>query len=255
MNPTLFFLILAFCLLWIPMGQHTFLNAHWMKVGIFMAPFLLMTAFSFRQHMQPIKKDIRLLGTVMFVFYLIHQFEEHWIDLTGNLYALKPYLDAALRNLLGIADPTVALSTTTDIFVINTGMVWLVSCLAIVQAPKRLFPVLALAALILINGITHIMSGISTFSYNPGLLTAVVLFVPFAAWFYMLLLKAGAITRNNAILSLIWAILGHVILIAGLVACYTVALPRGGYYALLLLWSVLPSFVFSSRPTNKTSLQ
>ncbi|MEL6896643.1 MAG: hypothetical protein AAFP90_11115 [Planctomycetota bacterium] len=37
----------TFGMLWDPLGQHKFLIQHWMKVGKFMAPFLLTVAFAF----------------------------------------------------------------------------------------------------------------------------------------------------------------------------------------------------------------
>ena len=54
-------LAFAFVLLWVPMGQHAFLFAHWMKLGTFMAPFLVFVAMATREHI-PSKRSARRWG-------------------------------------------------------------------------------------------------------------------------------------------------------------------------------------------------
>mgnify|MGYP001800576106 CR=1 FL=1 len=77
--------IAAFALLWVPLGQHDFLVQHWMKVGTFMAPFLVLVAFSFSTSEKLI--DARSISLALLVAYILHQFEEHWVDIYGRTFA------------------------------------------------------------------------------------------------------------------------------------------------------------------------
>ena len=101
---------LAFGMLWVPLGQHDFLVANWMKVGTFLAPFLLFMAATFRSpDAKPVHTDLAVLSVWMLVAYIVHQFEEHWIDVLGNEYAFFDTVNALLMGTFGIEDgPTAA---------------------------------------------------------------------------------------------------------------------------------------------------
>ena len=66
---------------------------------------------------------------------------------------------------------------------INTSLVWLVGVLAIWRSPKHLFPLIAMASIIVVNGIVHLLAGVVKFQYNPGLLTSIIIFIPLYTWF------------------------------------------------------------------------
>ncbi|MEM9809069.1 MAG: HXXEE domain-containing protein, partial [Cyanobacteria bacterium P01_D01_bin.56] len=134
-----------------------------------------------------------------------------------------------------------------SIFVINTSLVWLVGVIAIWRSPKHLFPALALAGITLINAGSHIMAGIVKQSYNPGLLTAIVIFVPLAIAFYRSVLVATPTASLQVKVSLILAVLAHIIMVGGLLAANWFNLfPEYGYFAMLVAWSVVPAFLFNS---------
>ncbi|MEM7621320.1 MAG: HXXEE domain-containing protein [Pseudomonadota bacterium] len=246
------FLILAFAILWLPLGQHHFLHDHWMKLGTFMAPFLLFLTFTVRDNAKPIQSDVMVLSVFMMVFYIIHQCEEHWIDIFGNIYAFQTYLNGTLQRLLGITNPDTTLITKADIFVINTSLVWLVACIAIANAPKNIFPALCMAGIILINSISHSVSALRDFAYNPGLVTSIVIFIPFALWFYRAILKQRLANHKLILWALVWAFVAHIILMAGLVLTnHFMLIPPIGYYAALIIWSVVPAFAFRSQQEEK----
>ncbi|MEO0604330.1 MAG: hypothetical protein AAF211_23040, partial [Myxococcota bacterium] len=125
------FVVLAFAMLWVPVGQHDFLIPHWMKVGTFMAPFLLFVASAFRDDdARPAHTDLAVLSVWMLVAYIVHQFEEHWIDVLGNSYAFYDTVNGLLMGVFGVEDGPRPL-TGAGIFVINTSLVWLVGALAL----------------------------------------------------------------------------------------------------------------------------
>ncbi|MEM9007904.1 MAG: HXXEE domain-containing protein [Cyanobacteria bacterium P01_F01_bin.86] len=237
---------ILFFMLWAPLGQYDFLIENWMKLGAYAVPLTLFLFFSFtKKRTDSILADIKLMSVLLLVAYLIHQFEEHWIDLFGNHYAFYNYFNAVLLGVLGSPDSSVMPVSSAALFVINTSLVWLVGIMAIWRSPNHLFPVLAMNGIVLVNAISHILSGIVNLSYNPGLLTAISIFIPLAIAFYRKVLQISPITKPQLIASLVWAILAHVILIAGLiVANWFRLIPESVYFAMLVAWSVVPVFLF-----------
>lgn len=231
----------AFACLWAPLGQEAFLHAHWMKVGTFMVPFLVFAALTFRSgDAGPMARDAKLIALGLLVLYIAHQFEEHWIDVFGTPYAFQESVNGLVRAVTGASSERSGPLSVEAIFIINTSLVWLVGVLAVWRAPDHVFATLAMAAIVLVNAIAHIASGLASFSYNPGLLTSVVLFLPGA----LLVYRALGASRRLMILSLVWAILAHVIMVAGMMAStWWGVIPPTVYFGALIVWSIVPVFV------------
>ncbi|MEJ1936008.1 HXXEE domain-containing protein, partial [Nostoc sp. NIES-2111] len=75
--------------------------------------------------------------------------------------------------------------TLRDVFVINIVGVWLLMA-AVIVAARTVDPGLGAIAvyLVLVNALLHVGQGIALRCYNPGMLTAIVVFLPLglAAW-------------------------------------------------------------------------
>lgn len=127
--------------------------------------------------------DTAWLAVLAIPLYMLHQVEEYGIDLQGVRNAFR----GALCGKLGFPDAATCLIPFSFFTAVNVGTVWIASVLAAVIGRRR--PLLALSAygIMLVNALTHIMVALHDRAYNPGLLTAVVLFVPFGLW----ALKAG----------------------------------------------------------------
>jgi len=237
-----------FFMLWAPLGQYHFLVENWMKLGIYVTPFILFTFFASRiQETESILSDIKLMSVVILVAYIIHQYEEHWVDLLGNTYAFYGYVNELIFAILGSPNISTIPLSPESIFVINTSLVWLVGIIAIWRSPQHLFPALAMAGITLVNAVSHIMAGILKQSYNPGLLTAIIIFVPLAVTFYRGVLVRVPSAKMQVKVSLIWAILAHVIMVGGLLAANWFHLfPEYIYFFMLIAWSVIPAFLFNS---------
>ncbi|MEO0566426.1 MAG: HXXEE domain-containing protein [Pseudomonadota bacterium] len=235
--------VLAFTMLWLPIGQHGFLLLHWMKIGTFMAPFLVLVALSFNENRRA--RATQSIALIMFVAYIGHQFEEHWIDLYGREYAFQGAVNALLVGALGIAaepDNLPDILTRASVFVINTSLVWLVGALAIWRGNAFVFPVLAMVAIACVNGISHVVSSIVAGAYNPGLVTSMALLLPLSVWAYRALLQDGLASKVQVGWSIAWAIVGHIIMIFGLIAAnWWMLFPEYIYFALLVVWSALPT--------------
>ncbi|MEL7396918.1 MAG: HXXEE domain-containing protein [Pseudomonadota bacterium] len=219
-----------------------------MKVGTFMAPFLVLVAFSFSASESLI--NARSISLALLVVYILHQFEEHWVDINGQTFAFKPYLNAFLSNLLGHTDVQ-ELMSDMSVFVINTSLVWLVGALAVWRGDGHIFAALCMAAIVVVNAISHIGAGLMSGSYNPGLLTAVLVFLPVGIGAYVLLGRGPGATSGRIAVSLVWGLIAHLIMIGGTLAMSQVPeFPESVLFAALIVWSVLPAFIFPNRDQN-----
>ncbi|MEL6374140.1 MAG: HXXEE domain-containing protein [Pseudomonadota bacterium] len=245
-------LILFFMVVWLPLGQHAFLTEHWMKVGAFIAPLVLFFGFKARNHkVTPWTGDIMLMACLFTAAYLLHQVEEHWIDLLGRTFPLHETLNRLLASMFG--PEAYGLLTKTGLFLINAGMVWLAGFLAILMSPQRVFPALAMAGLMFVNAIGHTVNAIVAYEYNSGLATSIILFLPLSLLFFRTMLHRKQASVKLILLAIAWGFLGHVLLFGGLYATtLTAAFSIEGLYALLFIWGALPTVVSLQSPTAKS---
>ncbi|NJL10068.1 MAG: HXXEE domain-containing protein [Calothrix sp. SM1_7_51] len=126
------------------------------------------------------------------------------------------------------------------------------------------FPFVGLcaAAGLLVNAIAHIAEGIVFQEYNPGLMTAVVLFIPLSLFYFktaiptlqepqsgtkMVALGIAQSYTSRVMLatSLVWAVLAHVLLGSLAIGIYVYhLLPQPFYLILLVVWSLVPLLGF-----------
>jgi hypothetical protein len=101
--------------------------------------------------------------------YMLHQFEEHDDD-------------RFRRFVNGVVGQGREVLTVSAVFWINFLGVWvlLAACLWLVRLDSAGWAALA-GWLLVVNGLLHVGQGIALRRYNPGLFTAVVLFLPLGA--------------------------------------------------------------------------
>ncbi len=99
-------LVTLFGMLWFPMGQYEFLIDHWMKIGTSTVPFLLFGALTMREQNEArlLLADFKMLSVGLLVAYILHQDEEHWIDLFGTRYAFWGSINHLFASLAGCQD-------------------------------------------------------------------------------------------------------------------------------------------------------
>ncbi|MEM7739180.1 MAG: HXXEE domain-containing protein [Pseudomonadota bacterium] len=228
-------LLLAFmAMLWAPLGQLEFLAFHWMKIGTYMAPIVVFLAFKFRERSSgPMFEDVTFMAMLFAAAYFIHQYEEHWINLLGETYPLLHELNSLIAAVLG--EDKYGIMTREAIFYINTGTVWATALVAIWASPRLVFPSMAMAGIMAMNGFAHVMVALRTFSYNSGLLTGLVIFLPLVIVYFRALSKSGKATRSMIIAAIGWGVLGHVVLFGGLFLANVMAvIPVSLYYGVLI---------------------
>jgi len=159
-----------------------FLTIGWPYWGIGAAAVLLVLLFTtdrFRSDTRiPRFYDLAWLAWLPVAAYAIHQFEEHGIDLLGDAYPFR----GSLCQMLGYAQAATCPVPVSFITAVNIPLVWLSLPLSALLGRRR--PLVALSAFSVpaVNAVAHIVPGILRLGYNPGLATAIVMFVPLSIW-------------------------------------------------------------------------
>lgn len=145
------------------------LFGHWVYGGFLAGIMFLALMPLLAAHWSPAFAAIFLLLPV----YMLHQYEEHDAD-RFRLYVNRTFGRGA------------EVLTPAAVFVINIGAVWLLGVIVVYLAWRvGDGPGLIAVYLMLINAAVHIVGALRSRSYNPGLITAVVLFLPvgfYAFW-------------------------------------------------------------------------
>lgn len=142
-------------------------------------------------------------GTLTFLIYLqsivyiVHQYEEH---AEGQFKKYANLMFGNGREVLG----------DVAIFWTNIGGVWCVD-LAAFYAAYYFKPAAGLAAvyLSLVNGVIHIAGALRSRSYNPGLWTAIILFLPLGGVTLYEFARSGQATVADHIAGFGVAVLVH----------------------------------------------
>ena len=144
------------------------------------------------------------LFAALLIIYMIHQIEEHlWPG------GFRQFANARVFKS-GNDDWPV---TEGGVALVNVGYVWLPILLAALFPGPLRWLGLGWVGLTLINGISHIATSIRFKVYNPGLITSIVLFLPFTIWMLAREVSAGMLTG--------WQVVG--LLVAGVVLHLPVA--------------------------------
>lgn len=177
----------------------TWLASHWVSAAGFMAAALLAV--------WPLLNAAYVLPLVLIFLhspgYMLHQVEEH----TGDRF--RTFVN---QRVFGGRD---ALSVAA-VLVINIPVVWGLNLAALYAAYLwgAGFGLMAPYAM-LINGITHIGAGIRFRSYNPGLVTSLIVFLPLSLW---TLFSVGPVGVVFHLAGLGLAIILHALIIANVLS-------------------------------------
>jgi len=186
-------------------------------------------------------RDPAWLSWLAAVAYLLHNVEEYGVDLVGAAHAFP---DALCTNLKLPAYPGCPIPPAFYLAV-NIPLFWVLAPLVALLSRRRPLVGLALYSVIFINGLTHVALVAKTGTlYNPGLLTAVLIFLPLSVWVGRTCFGPGRLSYPAMALLIAWGVLLHVILagsvimfINGLMGGTTLASVQVVNAALLLLVS------------------
>jgi len=157
------------------------------------------------------RNPVWVLGWV-WPIYLVHMFEEHGIDLLGRRYAFL----ASLCELIGFPVVTDCPATPAFVFSVNVIACQVAFGLAFFLRKSR--PLVAACAwgIPLVNLFAHLLPAVLTGRYNPGLLTALVLFAPGCAWMLWTVRRSGVLPPGSGWRIVATGVLTHLVLIASI---------------------------------------
>lgn len=155
----------------------TWFDLAWPWIGLAFAAMLgilLATNVLRSDRTVPRWRDLRWLSFLAIVVYMVHNVEEYGIAANGVQHAFPDSLCAFLGQpgYPGCGIPT------AFYLVVNLPLVWVAGPAAALLS--RRFPLagLALWGVVGVNAIVHIVPAIVQGQYDPGLVTAIMLFIP-----------------------------------------------------------------------------
>ena len=146
--------------------------------------------------------------------YLIHNVEEYGIDLLGRTDAFP----LSMCQMFGFPDTAHCPVPPAFFTAVNVPMFWFAAPVAAWLSRRHVLVGLAIYGVMSVNVVAHVAGGLVAGSiYNPGWLTATLLFLPLTAWMVHALFGRGGL-RDGALVFLAgWGIALHLILAGSLV--------------------------------------
>ncbi|HEY4891987.1 MAG TPA: HXXEE domain-containing protein [Reyranella sp.] len=155
-------------------------------------------------------RDLVWLAWLGTLAYLVHQFEEHGVDALGATYAFRGEM---CRNF-GFPDVEACPIPFSFVTAVNISVVWVFGPAAALLGRRRPELALAFFAVPIINAIPHIVPAAAQGTYNAGLVTAIVIFVPLSLWVFHVALSRYRLGWRAVIATLVAGVVYHVIMIA-----------------------------------------
>lgn len=154
-------------------------------------------------------RDLVWLSWMAVVVYLLHNVEEYGVDLLGQSHAFP----AALCANLGFSTLAECPVRPSFFLAVNIPLFWIVGPIAALLSRHHPLVGLALYSVIFTNGLVHVLAAILTGEpYNPGLLTAAVLFLPLSAWVAYACFGRNGLSYKAMAFLIVCGIVLHVIL-------------------------------------------
>lgn len=158
-------------------------------------------------------RDPYWLGWLAVPLYYVHEAEEYGVDATGTRHAFPD----ALCDQLGLAAYPACTIPEPLFVLVNIPAFWVAAPLAAFLGRRVPLVGLSYWGVIAVNGVVHLVPVVRGDGYAPGLLTALLLFLPLAAWTAYAAFLRGPLPRIGLLPVLAGGVLVHVVLMAGLV--------------------------------------
>lgn len=154
-------------------------------------------------------QDLVWLAWAGTLAYLLHQFEEHGIDAEGAHYAFRGFMCATL----GFPDAKTCPVPLSYITSVNIAAVWLAGPAAALLG--RRWPALALSyfSIPFINFLGHTAPYLINGTYNPGVLTAILVFLPLSLWAFRVALVRYRLGWSTVLATVFAGVILHAILL------------------------------------------
>ncbi len=169
----------------------------WVYGGVLAGLLLIILALPITRDWSPVLTATYLLLPV----YMIHQYEEHDND------RFRLFMNKTLAQGREVLTPTA-------VFIINVPGVWGVMSVSLWLALySRAGFALISAYLVIVNAIVHVVGALVFRGYNPGLMTAIALFIPSGTYALWKVQTSGAGAVPMHICGLLTAVAIHAVIV------------------------------------------
>ena len=180
------------------MTPFSFIAANWQKA---LPPLVVLGVAAWITLFRDDPLTDRALFAALLVIYFVHQTEEHlWPG------GFRQFCDAHIFHS-GNDNWPVDMAGTA---LINIAYVWLPVGLAVLLPQTLRWIGFGWVGLTLINGIIHVVAGIRLRIYNPGLVTGLLLFIPFTGFVLGHEVAAGALSGIEVAAIVLLGIVLHI---------------------------------------------
>ena len=155
-------------------------------------------------------RDPAWLGWLLTAVYLVHNIEEYGLDAIGQWHQFP----AAMCDQLGLPPYPHCVIPPLFYLCVNISLVWVAAPLLALLARRNPVFGLSMLGVIAINAVVHFVPVITSHGYNPGLLTAVLLFIPITVWGVKAAFGRGRLPYRALVAFLAGGVLVHVCLMA-----------------------------------------
>lgn len=154
----------------------------WPWIGLFFGAILFVVLFGTNKlrerHIGSRWHDPVWLAWLMAAVYFVHNFEEYGIDALGHPHAFP----IATCSILHQPPYPACVIPPGFYLAVNISAIWVGSVLAAILCRRNKAVGLSFAGLLITNGLSHVGEAAFSGKYNPGTLTAAVLFFPLFFW-------------------------------------------------------------------------
>jgi Protein of unknown function with HXXEE motif len=157
-------------------------------------------------------RDRAWLSWLAMVIYLIHNGEEYGIDLFGRLHEFPNSLCTTLK----LPDYPGCPMPPLFFLAVNIPLFWVGAPMVALFGRRHPLVELTFYGVIFTNAIVHIAPFLAGQGYNPGLLTAIILFLPVSAWVAHTCFGNGKLRYKAMALLVADGLVLHIILIGSM---------------------------------------
>lgn len=212
---SLIFLILNFSII-----NNQFMYENWMFLGVAVSSFAIFAATYFL-NVKNIDHQLSFISLLIFVFYTIHQFEEHGYDIFGHRYSFEMALNNLFAKFNHICEGEKLCPLNPQaIYYININIVWLTILISVVSPKNFFFTKICALSIMSLNAVVHIIPAIIMHKYNPGLATAIIIFIPASIIIYRYILNNFIFPKKYLLIGILWSFLAHIYTVLGSLLTY-----------------------------------
>lgn len=173
-----------------------FIYKHWSNVGGLIALAIITTILLSGQALS----SIQSLTWIHFALLLLHQFEEY--SFPGNF---KEFYNTNIWNKNPITKFPL---NDKGILLVNVILAWTAYLIAAIYGEKLLWMTIGLTGVTIVNGISHTLMLLKLKKYNPGLITGLLMFIPFGLYLLDRIKDLGIADQSTWLIGLFLSIMG-----------------------------------------------